>query len=195
VHQQVSKILDADMKQERNHERVAGLLCLAIAKQLANEAADGSTCLAIGDPREGIYAVPSQFATGWEKAFEELQCEFTPEIVQRHYQPPESELIAVEEPISPEEDADIAYYEDGPFPLILCDNGGIHSRHNDWMVGLANGKVLEAIDTRERLEIKHAKAVGMWTSEPKPLALARLRGFNQPHLSWTNRIVIWVRIV
>ena len=66
--QHVAQVLGAtEVAGVRDHEHRAALFCLAVALQVAGEAADGSQCLCVGNPNQGTYMLLGPIHASWEQ--------------------------------------------------------------------------------------------------------------------------------
>lgn len=66
--QRVAQVLGvAGAAAVRDHELRAGLFCLAVALQVAGEAADATECVCVGNPANGTYLLLGPVHPSWEK--------------------------------------------------------------------------------------------------------------------------------
>lgn len=180
------------IRDETNHERIAGLTCLALASQLARRES-----LAIGD-NDGIYVIHNTVDTTWLGVVELLGVvSGIPQYIQGHAEievPPQPILVA-EEVAENQADYDVKLAGDGgEFVLFLNDNGGVWERHNEWLAGMLDEGIIMAIDNGQSITLTRAGRAGQWTSCPTPLDLARARHVNEQHLSGDTPCEIPVRV-
>jgi len=207
VNQQVSEILAIpELKHERDHERVAGVFCLALAAQLADTTGHDGAAVAIGD-KEGIYVVSRQLAAGWERDVERVGiASGSPRFVARKCAAenmtqtpriPEQRLGPI--PTNEGTSDELEIYEKGDveLPLWLCDGGGVWERHNDWLAGNEPMMCLQATDgAGGQIRLSKAEGQGQWKCEPTTTSLARSRGLPQGEsLSKSRAYSIPVRVV
>ena len=83
--------------------------------------------------------------------------------------------------------------------LILNDNGGVWTKHNDWLDGLEPEVVVQAADGEViRLRVGNRPDQAQWVAVndgQTPLALAQQRGFSGSHLSKSCAWAIPVEVV
>ena len=207
VDQQVSEMLSIpELKQERDHERVAGIFCLALATQLADTTGRDCTAVAIGD-KEGIYVVSRHLAAGWEQDVARVGIasgsprfvvrECPAESVTQTPEVSEQRLGTVSTNEGMPEEFDVYEKGDVELPLWLCDGGGVWERHNDWLAGNEPMICVQATDgAGERIQLSKAEGQGQWKCEPTATRLARSRGLPQGEsLSKSRAYSIRVRVV
>ncbi len=201
VNKKVARILgERRLSDEFNHERVAGLFCLAMAAQLCSRSADGSSAIAIGST-DGVYVVPQGLGLGWEADVRRVgvawgQPTFGQTVIAV---PPPEETISLPDLASTREGDDMSD-EHGKgadaSDLILDDNGSVWEKRNDWLVGFESNVVVKALDGNgEEITLTRAKSATQWKANPKSLKLAKARGFVGRHLSRKSAIAIPVQIL
>jgi len=177
---------DPSIAGERNHERVAGLFSLALALALADDAADGSSVVALGDSK-GIYLAPANIDKTWEADVRRVgvhhgQATFgAQETVPLVRQEEANELAVAGTSVGLSAgDADVV-------TVVLNDNGGLNLAANPWLEevelpcrlagpdGIAL-QVTEAFSGRD----------DQYRIAPTALSLARKLGFDGGHLSKEN---------
>ena len=175
--------------EEGDHERVAGLYCVAVAGLLAT-APDRVVSIGHAD---GVYVIPAAVDRGWEtdlsglvwrgtlspadhSSFAAVVSAATPATVNAPFEP-----VAADEPDEVEK-GDSAY-------LILNDAGGVWRKHNNWLHGLRTVAVVRAEDgTGELIRLRPGNRadLALWVTADEcqgPLGLAQRRGFVGDHLS------------
>jgi len=193
VRQLIAGLLGApDAATEANHDRVAGLLCLEMARELATQ---GQNTVAIGNDR-GVYVVSHQIHATWQDDINRIMLANggTPDFVKNFAAQLPAENAPVPVLNGPVNDADDV--DDGVLVLLLNDNGGVCESWNDWLVGL-NSPV--HVTTNDELQtpvaLTGAEGAGQWKCHPTTLFLARARGFVGPHLSIRSPVAIHVQLV
>jgi hypothetical protein len=79
--------------------------------------------------------------------------------------------------------------------LLLNDNGGIWERHNDWLEGVTGPVRARCMSGKTEVQLERAKSTTQWKIDPKALPLAKLYGFDRPHLSGDHCIAIEIEIL
>lgn len=176
---------------ELNHERVAGLYCLAVAGLLA---AGPERVVAVGGP-DGVYVIPAAVDREWAADLAGLvvrgsltPADHAPFTAALSGAPITVANAPAELSAGVADDPDEAEKGDAA-SLILHDNGGVWVQHNDWLEGLDAPVAVRAEDgTREviRLRPGNRPDLALWVAadeDHRPLRLARRRGFVGDHLS------------
>lgn len=207
------------VKGERDHERVAALVCVSLATQLAQESRDFSKAITIGNRAEGIYVVSQNIDETWSGLVNskhpkgisgldgERYCSRTEpvfgcdEIALRAYSA-NVETSGVSAEDYPE------FHEDrGDFvDLVLNDDGGVWRQRNPWLEDVGSPLCLEfgggehGRGVLRSLRIEHADGYagsGQWRSVggvgPSIDDFAKACG-HDGELSDRNPIVVRVRI-
>ena len=199
-----SILQDALVAEERNHENVAGLYCLAVASTLS--VGEAISC---GDKQSGVYVFPNCIDGDWHSDLESIGIEFgTPEKTKRasstndfsNWSRANSGSKNAEnnsnEELSEIENTDDELAGSGDLEILLLnDNGGIWERHNDWLEGLGGPVVIRCTKTDTQATLNRAESERQWTSQPTALTLARLHGFDRDHLSCEHSIAIEIEIM
>ncbi|MCC6812158.1 MAG: hypothetical protein IT381_32355 [Deltaproteobacteria bacterium] len=188
-----------EVKEETDHELVAGLYCLAVAQQLAMQAKNKTRAMVLGDEHGG-YVVSSMVAQSWFKAVQAVGVIFGQPVCgdDSHYREPlvtradSVPITFVGKPDDAEGDPSI---DRGDFlDLYICDSGGIYAAHNGWLRGEPEPVELSASDGSEIL-LSHADQndrSGQWKSMPTTSELGK--AFGQAPLSHEHPIVLRVRL-
>jgi len=195
---------------EVNHERVAGLYCLAVANAIGHHPASVLIC----GTKEGNYVFLDHTDESWAadvegtKAYRDPiarnpSCAVGPTAASPLRTAvgvdPAAELVRHDDRQSECFEDDFDDFEDTV--LVLADNGGVWERHNDWLNGHEEIITLVTLDTRRDLLLlcRSQREDGMqWTfvdGRQSPLGVARLRGFQHNHLSLENQCVIPVKVL
>jgi len=202
----VSTILKCpEIASEVNHERVAGLYCLAVADLLSY---DASNVVAIGDVA-GIYVVPRrELEVGWTSDIERVKwIEGRPDDVDGRatamsladplpISAADSQTVTKESDSA--DDTDTSGKADNDLDLVFNDNYAIWQRHNCWLLdfeGPVQVKILEQPQREATLVRSGAYGQGQWkmaAGQPAPIAIALEHGFSGGHLSNANSWVIRV---
>jgi hypothetical protein len=195
ANQRVEGILGCNnVVSEGNHERVAGLFCLAVAMQFREMSADKSRPIAVGSD-DGVYALPGNLDASWEGDIGQLRRGDVPSVTAPAVA---AKPIQHEELIVPDEPDDVDRGDNGTQLLNLWDNGGVWEKHHTWLETLRSPGNLVAMDgPGELITLEHAANHGnnrRWTSTPETLKLAHARGFDGQHLSAANGMTIPVRV-
>lgn len=192
------------ISEERNHENVAGLYCLAVAASLSR-----NEVISCGDQDTGVYVFPRRVHQDWHSDLKSVGI-VSGDIDDTEAGPASSNFYHWGRPVSVASDENGGVKEraleadeedeelvgSGEITnLLLNDNGGVWERHNDWLEGIAGPVQLRCIRTDTLIELARAKSVAQWTSSPTPLALARLHGFDHPHLSCELSVAFDVEIL
>jgi hypothetical protein len=184
---------------ETHHERVAGLYCLAVANLLA--AATPHVAAVGGD--DGVYVIPSVIDRGWEADVERVGVRagvLEPQDQSAFVTAGAASSVAVSNalPASEPDETDAAENGDAAV-LILTDNGGVWTKHNDWLDGMDSEVVVRADDGEViRLRVGNRPDRAQWVAangEQTPLRLARQRGFDGEHLSKDRAWEIPVEVI
>lgn len=180
----VQSALGSPVGKERDHELVAGLVCLMISAQLAGTASDGSHAEPHGNPAQGVYFLPDPWHQDWldrsETRLDGVQ----------------SKVVAVRKTrqsmSADQENLDSNDLDAGDRVILtLCDNGGIWEKHNSWLSGIEGDCFyFRLIDSDTLIELNRAGGSGQWTSRPTPLDLARQFGFQRDHLERAYEVLL-----
>jgi len=183
---------------ETNHERVAGLYCLAVAK-LLSEAPQNVVAVGADD---GVYVIPAVVDNSWENGLNRigiLRGTLAPTDQKQYALAMSFPPVAVENSPTCDESDDAEKGDETI--LILNDDGGVWVQHNDWLEGLEPIVVVQALDEHgERIRLQQsAREDGtQWcpqSTEHKTLQLAKRRGFNGDHLSKENAYAIPIAVI
>lgn len=189
----------AGIRIERDHERRAGLFCLAMAAKIARNEA-----VAIGNKSTGIYAAPHRLHRDWKKVIEQMLMvgaepayespwpidSWPDELKSRGLIcRPEIALATVDE-----EPRDEVLEKGDEVDLWLTDNAGVWVNHNSWMKpdaadpiqlhltdNIGGAVVLARGDREDGL---------LWRATPPTLQCATARGFGAQRLSLGDSLVI-----
>lgn len=174
---------DPSIAAERNHERVAGLFSLALALALANEAADGSSVVALGDPK-GIYLVPAGINKTWEADVRRVGVHHGQPMFDGQESGPlfrqeeAHELAVAGTSVDPSAgDADVV-------TVVLNDNGGLNLAANPWLEEVELPCDLAGPDgIAFQVTEPFSGRDDQYRIAPTALSLARKLGFDGDHLS------------
>lgn len=189
--------------EETNHERIAGLFCLAVAMQLSSMSADNSTAVVIGRD-DGVYVIPAAIDRTWVNDVNPLVFgdRATLQPVQANTLPsnaPTDENYSGDDLPCGEDDSNRG--DDETLLLRLDDNGGVATARNPWLDGANNPVRLTPTDGYMPFQpacIELTPFINndhQWRSKPTTYALANARGFDGPYLSANNGITILVRLL
>jgi len=169
---------------ELDHERVAALTCLALAKQLVGASVDGSRAIALGD-ENGIYLASAQHDRSWSE-------DLLPVGLRSGAPAPGSRSAIATREFRQMEIATPAEYDGldadsdrgDDVDLLLCDAGGAWVQHNPWLADLDKPLTVEVIDQPSlvlRLEpaAQHSRS-GQWKVSPTAESLAKQLGHPLP---------------
>ncbi len=177
---------------ERHHEHVAALWCLALAHSFAGAARDAGTVIALGHDG-AVYLVPSTIDESWRDDVERVGVAWgRPTYAARAVRADLTEVPILlgnasdDSAEAGEDDEALRIEHDGgPMMLLLTDNGGVHASANPLLAGATfplTGRL--ARSPTQRFEIcARSSASAPHKIEPSALAIARSLGFSGSHLS------------
>ncbi len=188
---------------ERNHENVAGLYCLAVAHSLA-----AGEVISVGDVKSGVYVFPNEVSPNWHSDLENVGISFgaasspAAAVDRISFDSWNRETDCVSENTLVEEDTleavgvceDLVCEGDREM-LVLADNGGVWEKHNDWLEAVAGPVEVTCVKTDASITLTSAKRESQWTASPPCLTLAKMHGFTKAHLSLENFVMFEVRIL
>jgi len=184
---------------ETDHERIAGLYCLAVAKLLS---INPSNVVAVGTD-DGVYVIPSAVDQSWKDGLNRVgivRGRLAPGDHTKYVDSVSSQPIAVAN-LPTIDDSDDAEKGDET-DLVLSDNGGIWVNQNGWLKGLEPPVIIESLDMLEgpiSLRVGNRSDGMLWcpdAKEHKTLQLARRRpDFNGKHLAKDNAFAIPIRVL
>jgi hypothetical protein len=204
-----------DIRTERDHERVAGLYCLAVAEQIRMDPRRVVTC---GSP-DGVYVFLSAVHPGWQPenfpgvvsgqvtsppALEAAAPHCEPEVFEFVLHPSglHAPSTGGQQPGVVSSAAEPGDDEDDGLVLVLQDPGGIWTQHNRWLVDLESIVALETLDDwREIILLKRSRREDgtQWISlsaRQTPSQLVQRRGRpTDAALDASNRFLIPIRIL
>jgi len=192
----------ATVAKEQNHENVAGLYCLAVASALCSNQA-----ISCGDSKSGVYVFPNGVHPDWHSdlrpglVYGEIQnaCEppslfdFAPWI-RANDASNEATTSSSDKQIDCDVTEELAL-KGNRETLLLCDNGGVWERHNDWLEGAAGPARVRCVENNIDVTLARANASTQWKSDPTTLSLARKHGAQIDHLSSDDCVSIEVEIL
>ncbi|MEI8211935.1 MAG: hypothetical protein WCI02_07285 [Planctomycetota bacterium] len=204
---QCESMLDCTgIAEERDHERVAALYCLAVAVSLANGQAT-----AVGKKDSGVYVFPKVFHQDWIEDIKsigvigndplELMDVANTDCFTK-WQPahvattvPANGSTNLEEEndnaSDPEQRGDVGW-------LLLNDNGGVHEKHNLWLTNFTNCVQVRLIKRNLEATLIKANSPTQWkidSNSDKALGIAKQYGFVFDHLSNANAFSIEFEVV
>lgn len=192
---------------EHDHERVAALVCVAVATGFAHGRA-----IAIGDS-SGCYGLLPQAHRAWQRAIEPLLLRDAPLWHEERalqfddHEAPLEPLALPEWEGSPEFD-DLDHVGGDCVDLLLCDSGGVNEKHNTWLVGCGSPVEVELelpVNGSRKVVLQHgpgrAQNRDQWVISPTAQTLRTQvkrffpsgHRFDEP-LAMSNNLVLPARI-
>lgn len=194
---------------ERHHERVAGLYCLAVASSIN---ANPSRVIDCGD-EDGAYVFLDSVHKDWDAGLSRnivrsgtmassdsaTPCHnITPGAAPAV--PANSSDTTQDSGVPPttlDTDSQDDFDETEDTVLLLTDNGCVWTNHNCWLEGLDDAVALAVKGPNKLLAILRPAAGnnGGWKMTPTPLTIARWLGFEGQHLSVENHVRVTVEVL
>lgn len=178
-----------EVADERHHERIAALYCLAAAKRLS----EGENNVHVAGADSGKYVFPNaenDLHNSWVHHLNLPAAQVHAGAGDAGAPPP-----GIPEN-GPDDDENVASDEDdNEVALILTDNGGIWETANPWLEEYGQRLNLNAVDpVVGPILLKRANGPRHWCSDPTPLELARRRGYLGPHLTNIHAMAVQVAV-
>lgn len=190
---------------ERDHERVAALYCLAVAKSLS----DGNAT-AVGTMDSGVYVFPKRFHSDWIESIKsigymgnepcvlaDISCTdcfsnwISANGVKSSDQGMTESLEESDKTTEPEKPGDFG-------GLLLNDNGGVHEKHNSWLSNFSSCIDIRFIQTNLEARLVRANNDYQWKIDSikgTALHIARHHGFEGNHLSSKNSLLLEFEVI
>lgn len=199
----VAARLESDsIKNEQDHERIAGLYCLATAKAVS----DGRF-IACGSNDDGVYTFPCDVHSDWKRDLREVgilggaicptdQVTSAFDFFVWHHAKSALKSNVTDQSVPDIEDESEVSSKGNDAILLLNDNGGVWQKHNGWLEGAPDSiKVISRSTNVEVTLTPAAGANGQWIVVSKALPLAQAHGLKVAHLSAKNSIAIPIKIL
>lgn len=194
------------ISEERDHERVAALYCLAVAVSLSNGRAT-----AVGKKESGVYVFPQRFHKDWIEDIKSIgvmgndPLELMDVANTDCFTNWKSAHVATTVPANGstnlEEENDNASDPEQPGDvgwLLLNDNGGVHEKHNSWLTNFSSCVQVRLIKRNLEATLIKANSPRQWkidSKSDKALGIAKQYGFVFDHLSNANALSIEFEVV
>jgi hypothetical protein len=201
----VARVLGTqEVAKEKDHERVAALLCLAVASEI-----EAGRAVALGD-KDGIYAVPHRLAEGWRSTLQQVGGQGTALYEHMPERAGMGRCLSVEVEVLA---APVPGCEEEPelgkgdlVELVIADSGGLNETQNPWLEGMESPvQLLTCTPKPIHLSVRHGpgrlKNVTQWVVTPTASVLRELLAHYCPahdrrrHLSKHNAVVVVAKLV
>ena len=201
-----SELLESEsIAAELDHERVASLYCLAVAKSITT-----NNYCSCGRMTDGVYLFPAEIHPDWKvdvqsvgvvagqlraKLHDGKAMDFSKwKFAMKAASTTKNDDRKTAYKLADELENELACKGDNDY-LLLNDNGGVWEAHNDWLSDMEAPVRAVSLTNGEKLELKRAQGDGgQWCCKPPPNKLAASHGLDVSHLSKKNCVSIPIKV-